>query len=310
MNIAHETNGRIFGAQVSLTPFIPLNVYLVRGDRYSVWIDSGIASMFPLLVETMAQAGISDPELRFVLHTHSHHDHIGCNGQLVDRTGCLVAAHRHYAAWHADFERHYQEFARPFPALIPDTPALRDEVLAILDRPHALDLYIDEGVQFNLGGGVALRAYLLPGHMLAEFGWFETSTQTLILGDAVTGLDWPLFHSHLTVAGYRSTLDRIAQLIADLEVQRVLFAHFPPMTPAAVYPLLDQARTYIDEIEATLLGVLAEGPADLERLWRECCGRMGRQTEFRALNMVYAHMEDLIERKIVQMAGGDDYCLV
>ncbi len=50
-------------------------------------------------------------------------------------------------------------------------------------------LFIDEGVQFNLGGDVSLRAYQLPGHMMAELGWRESSTRTLILGDAITGLD-------------------------------------------------------------------------------------------------------------------------
>jgi hypothetical protein len=75
------------------------------------------------------------------------------------------------------------------------------EVLGILDAPCTLDVLTGEGVQFNLGGDVSLHAFSLPGHMLAELGWFESSTRTLILGDAITGLDWPLFHSHLTVQG-------------------------------------------------------------------------------------------------------------
>ncbi len=176
--------GPIFQAKTMLSDVIPLHVYLVRGANYAVWIDSGVKAMFPQLVEVMGRAGVANADLRFVLHTHSHHDHIGCNAQLHARTGCLVAAPANYAAWHADFEQHYQEFARPFPHLIPDTPDLRDEVLSILDAPHPLDLIIDEGVRFNLGGGVTLTAHSLPGHMLAEFGWFEESTRTLILGDA------------------------------------------------------------------------------------------------------------------------------
>ncbi len=310
MNIAQETDGRIYGAYTQLTPAISLNVYLVRGDHYAVWIDSGVSKMFPQLLQTMTQAHVAAEDLRFVLHTHSHHDHMGCDGQLAAQTGCLIGAHPHYAAWHADFEQHYQEFARPFPHLIADTPELRAEVLGILDRPHPLDVFLEDRVQFNLGGGVSLRAYWLPGHMLAEFGWFEASTQTLILGDAVTGLDWPIFHSHLTVPGYRNTLDRIAQLIMDLDVQRVLFAHFPPMTSAGVYPLLDQARSYIDDIESTIRGILGEGPADLARLWHETCWRMERDPDFRALNMVNAHMQDLVERKIVQVLGDESYRLV
>jgi glyoxylase-like metal-dependent hydrolase (beta-lactamase superfamily II) len=302
--------GPIYQAKVMLNEQIPLHVYMVKGAEYAVWIDSGIKSMFGQLVETMQEAGVQDRDLHFILHTHSHHDHIGCNAQLKDRTGCLIAAPAYYAAWHADFERHYQEFARPFPDLIPDTPALRDEVLSILDEPRPLDLFTVEGVTFNLGGGVSLTGYSFPGHMMAELGWFEASTHTLILGDAITGLDWSLFHSHLTVQGYRDTLVKIGRLVDDLQVEQVLFAHFPPMTPDEVAKLLVYAASYINEIESTLIRILASQPTvTLEKLWSDLCARMERLQEFRALNMVFAHMIDLQVRGLVREEESGVYSL-
>ncbi len=295
-----EFEGPIFRATTHLSETIPLHVHLVKGTHYAVWIDSGVKAMLPELMATMDRAGVGPGDLRFILHTHSHHDHIGCNAQLQDRTGCLIAAPGHYAAWHADFERHYQEFARPFPRLVPDTPELRAEVLDPLDAPRPLDLAIDEGAQFNLGGGVNLRAYSLPGHMLAELGWFEESTRTLILGDAVTGLDWPIFHSHLSVAGYRDSLARIRRLVRELGVTRVLFAHFPPMAPDEVDGLLARAAAYIDEVESTLIRLIAGAPqVTLEDLWTGLCARLERQREFRALNMVAAHVQDLLARGVI-----------
>lgn len=310
MDVTQATGGRIYSAQIQLAPAIILNVYLVKGENYAVWIDSGTAQMFPLLMETMQAAGVANRDLRFILHTHSHHDHIDSNGQLADATGCLVAAHRQYAAWHADFELQYQELARAFPDLMPDTPELREEVLGILDHPHPIDLYIDEDIEFNLGESTSLRPYFLPGHMLAEFGWFETGSKTLILGDAITGLEWPIFHSHLTVAGYRNTLDRIEALIRELDVQLILFAHFPPMRPNEITPLLSQARGYINEIESTILAILDEGSATLEELWRGTCTRLDRGVEFRSLNMVKAHMDDLIERNLARAIQEGQYELV
>ncbi len=305
-----DFNGPIYCTQTHLTDVIPLNVYLVKGANYAVWIDSGVKAMFPQFEETMKRAGVKDRDLRFILHTHSHHDHIGCNFQIKAKTGCLIAAHPYYAAWHEDFERHYQEFARPFPHLMPDTPALREEVLSILDSPCSLDLFIDEGNQFNLGGGVALRAFSFPGHMMAELGWFEASTKTLILGDAITGLEWPIFHSHLTVQGYRDSLAKIRRLVPELGVERVLFAHFPPMRPAEVNQLIDKANQYIDDIEATMIRILASGEAcTLEELWTGTCERMSRNREFRSLNMVDAHIKDLIARGLVREVGKETYTL-
>lgn len=303
-------HGPIYQTQIDLQENIPLHVYLVKGADYAVWIDSGITTMFPQLIETMERAGVSDRDLRFILHTHSHHDHIGCNAQLKDRTGCLIAAPAHYAAWHADFETHYQEFARPFPHLVPDTPDLREEVLGVLDEPRSLDLVVDEGIRFNLGGGVALEAFSLPGHMLAELGWLEESSRTLILGDAVTGLDWPLFHSHLSVQGYRATLKKIKQVVVERKIEQILFAHFPPKTPDELDGLLAHAEAYIDAVETTIIRVIASQPAvTLEDLWTETCARMERIREFRALNMVFAHVQDLVERGFLREVDKETYRL-
>jgi glyoxylase-like metal-dependent hydrolase (beta-lactamase superfamily II) len=300
----------IFQVSIALTDTIPLNVYLVKGSDYAVWIDSGIKSMFPQLQATMQRAGVAANDLRFILHTHSHHDHIGSNAQLKMLTGCLIAAHPHYARWHSDFEFHYQDFARAFPHLMPDTPALRAEVLDILDEPRPLDIMLQEDNEFHLGGGVSLRAVSLPGHMLAEFGWFEASTRTLILGDAVTGLEWGLFHSHLTVQGYRSSLDKIRWLISEWGIQEVLFAHFMPMQPAEALLLLDKAHAYIDSIEANLIRMLAEKEqVTLQELWSGLCSRMNRLQEFRSLNMVYAHIKDLLEREFIREVGTETYQL-
>lgn len=305
-----DFDGPIYRASIDLSDKIPLHVHLVKGSNYAVWIDSGVKAMFPLLVDTMTRAGVRERDLRFILHTHSHHDHIGSNAQLKHKTGCLIAAHPYYAAWHADFERHYQEFARPFPHLVPDTPELREEVLSILDEPSPLDLFVDEGVQFNLGGGVSLQAITFPGHLLAELGWYERSTATLILGDAITGLEWPLFHSHLSVSAYRATLAKIRVVVADRAVKLVLFAHFPPMTPTEVEDLVAKAATYIDEVEATMIRLLAsQDRVTLESLWADTCRRMERLQEFRALNMVFAHVQDLLARNLIREVDTETYQL-
>jgi glyoxylase-like metal-dependent hydrolase (beta-lactamase superfamily II) len=303
-------DGPIYQANIALSDVIPLNVYLVKGSNHAVWIDSGVKSMFPVLEETMAHAGVSNSDLRFILHTHSHHDHMGCNAQLKKKTGCLIAAHPHYAAWHENFEQHYQAFARSFPHLIADTPELREEVLSILDEPCPLDLYLEEGVEFHLGGGVSLKAISFPGHLLAEFGWFEGSSKTLILGDAITGLDWPLFHSHLSVKEYRRTLQKLRNVIPELNVEHILFAHFPPMNPQETMELILEAETYIDDIETTMLRILAgQDNVSLEELWAQTCSRMKRLQDFRALNTVYAHVQDLLERDIIREILEEVYAL-
>ncbi|MEQ8674883.1 MAG: MBL fold metallo-hydrolase [Aggregatilineales bacterium] len=306
-----EIKAPFYQAKIMLTEEIPLHVFLVKGADYAVWIDSGIKSMFDDLVQTMHAAGVADSDLKFILNTHSHHDHIGCNASMKNKTGCLIAAPAHYARWHSSFEAHYQEFARPFPEIFPDTPELRAEVLDPLDAEHKIDFYIDEGAKFDLGGGVTLTAYSFPGHMLAELGWFEESTRTLIVSDAITGLDWALIHGHLSVAAYRHTIEKIDSLLGELNVQQVLMAHFPAMTPDSMRNLTRKARAYLDGIERTLIKIVALNESTtLEDLWREFLNRYEKLTEFRSLSTVAAHVDDLVERRIFKRVDTSKIALI
>lgn len=300
----------IFGTQVMLTEEVPLYVYAVKGARGSALIDSGVRSMFPSIVQSLADARITPADLKWILHTHSHHDHIGCNRQLKDWADCLIAAHARYEAWHRDFQVHYREFALAFPDIIPDSAQLQAEVFDPLDGEVPLDLTIDEGTQVCLGGDTVLEAVSFPGHMKAELAFFERGTRTLIVGDAVTGLDWSFFHSHLDVNGYRSSMRKFRSFVDQRDVRLVLFSHFGPKTPDEAVRLTYQAEKYIDAVETHVLRVFAEGgQVHLREVWLTVCDRMGRKPEFRALNMMHAHVEDLMERGLLVRVKPNTYAL-
>ena len=299
--LSSETiNDNIVQTSLQLTEQIPLHVYLVKGADYAVFIDSGVKPMFPKLLNTVRESGLGAGDIKYILHTHSHHDHIGSNAQLKAATGCQVAAHRLYAHWHSDFERHYQEFARPFPELVEDTPALRNEVLGVLDLPHTVEVMVDEGTSFDLGGGVELEAYRFAGHMQAELGWYEKSTKTLILGDVITLMNAPFIHGHLIVAGYRESLRKIHLLVDRLGVKLILMAHFPPHSPREIKLLINQAYEYLDQIDHVVIQCLkVNGSADLKTLWKSVCDTLEKVQEFRSLSTVNAHVEDLKQKNVI-----------
>jgi glyoxylase-like metal-dependent hydrolase (beta-lactamase superfamily II) len=293
-------NEYIWEASVDLKPEIPLNVYLVRGERFAVWVDSGTKKMFPQLQATMEEAEVSPSYLRFVLHTHPHAHHIGCDGQMARYTGCLIAAQSRYAHWHTDFERHYQEYARAFPDLIPDTEALREKVLAALDEEHPVDLHINETVQFDLGR-VFLSGYRFSGHMQSELAWFERHTRTFIFGDVLTMGHAPIIHGHVDVGGYRRTLERIDELLDELDVERVIFSHFKPKTPAETRELLEENAAFLDRLDTIVLNLIkGHGEIDLATLWEKVTDILGRRRDFRSLNAVDAHVRQYIEEGLVR----------
>jgi glyoxylase-like metal-dependent hydrolase (beta-lactamase superfamily II) len=298
-----KINEYISGVTYHLTDTIPLNVYLVKGELGAVMIDSGINKMHESLIEMASRSGYP---LMAVLNTHSHHDHIGGNAFLKEKTGCEIVAPKTYAHWHHDWEAHYQEFARPFPSIFPDSQALQDEVLEILDAPHRVDRFCKEGDLWSLGGGIELECWMFSGHMLEEAGWLEKKTRTLILGDVITLLDAPFIHGHLTVSGYRSSLKKLKKMAEEDRFETVLMAHFPPMDKTAFYQLIERAMEYINLLDNTILELLQSGASSLEKIWISCIERLGKQEEFRSLSTVFAHLKDFEERGMVlKLSNGE-----
>jgi uncharacterized protein YceH (UPF0502 family) len=82
------------------------------------------------------------------------------------------------------------------------------------------------------------------------------------------------------------------------------------MIPGEVNDLLERAAVYIDAVESTLIQILASQPSvTLAQLWTELCARMERLQEFRSLNMVHAHIQDLLARGFIRQVGPETYSI-
>jgi glyoxylase-like metal-dependent hydrolase (beta-lactamase superfamily II) len=295
----------IWQVEQALTPAIPLHVHLVRGDT-AVLIDTGLASTYPYIGPLLDTARVLPREVRLILNTHAHHDHIGSNRRVKADTQALIAAPAGAVPWIEDHQRHLREFAFAYPEILSGTS---EDLASTLDGEAHVDLVVPEGFVLRLGRGVELQAVSLPGHMPSELAYYERSSRTLILGDAVTGIDWPFIHGHLDPAAYRRSLGRLRGLIASLPVETALLAHYPVLDAPAFDALLQRAMAYLDRLEATILGQIqrAPGPVDLETVWRGTCAALHKQLEFRGLATVDAHLHDLLARGLVARAGPDRY---
>ncbi len=287
----------ITGTTTWLTDTIPLNVYFVQGSQSGILVDSGINAMHDDLLAMVKQSGVP---LKAILHTHSHHDHIGGSARLKQSTGCTIVAPKTYSHWHHDWEAHYAEFARPFPSIFHDTPELREEVFGILDDPHQVDSYCQEGDCWDLGGGIRLQCFRFAGHMLEEVGWLEEQSKTLILGDVITLLEAPFIHGHLTVAGYWQSLEKLRQLVDEQSIKQVLMAHFPPMGTSAFLDLIHQAEIYLRLLEDIIISKVRSGAADLKTVWLQTIAHLDKQQEFRSLSTVDAHLQDLAQEGLIK----------
>jgi len=289
---------------------VPLYLHLVLGPEGAALVDGGLPFSLPAVERLMAAASVPDRDLRFLLNTHGHHDHIGTFAALRSRTGARVVADPAAVRWIEDPVTNLREFALHRTDIIADSADLRAELAPTFGEPCPVDIVMTDGGAVRLGGDRVLAAIQLPGHVVGELGWLERASRTLLLGDVVTGTSWTFFHGHLLPKPFRKSLHRLRTVTLDEDVQLVCLAHHPRCSPAEFLDLLARVEQYLDEVTGTIEGALDEIPRSLTELWHHTCAEMGRVQEFRGLAMVEAHLREAVVAGRARCVGPDLYVAV
>ncbi|WP_104180199.1 MBL fold metallo-hydrolase [Arthrobacter sp. B0490] len=100
------------------------NVYLVEDDDAVLLVDTGLPRSTALLLEALARIGRSVQDIRAVVLTHGHFDHVGTAEHLRSRYGIPVYCHpddAFIAAHPYSYERERSPFLYPlrYPRAIP-----------------------------------------------------------------------------------------------------------------------------------------------------------------------------------------------
>jgi len=277
-------------------PDVPLNIYALRGSEYSILIDTGIKSMRDQILSLCAETG----DIRNVLITHAHADHIGCNAAVKEKTNAQFFA-AGAIPWIENMETHYLEFCIPSEYL-PDSPEQREEILGLMDGPINIDAVINEGTTFRPGNGIELETIALPGHKLEEVGFLNHSTGDFFTGDILLALAAPFFHGFQTARGFRNSLDKIKELITKDKVKRILAAHHHPLDKEKAFDAIKTTELFLDDIKQAVIQE-AKG-IHYPILWKRICERMNKQLEFRGYAMLEVQVNELIEDGILHNDNG------
>ncbi|MCY0878873.1 MAG: MBL fold metallo-hydrolase [Firmicutes bacterium] len=281
-----------------------LRVHVIYGDRYALMVDTAMRGYEALVQEALELVKKLDVPLAFIVNTHAHHDHIGLNRWVQQRTGARLAAHEAGCRWIEDADVNYREFVLGFPQLVSDSPALRREVRETLGEPGKVDLGLSGGERFHLGG-VDVETVDVSGHMFGELALLVQQERTLVLGDALIGLDMPMFHGYVSARRYRKTLNTLRDLVMTGRVTRVVSAHLPPLEgEAAILAAIEARAAHVDRIEAFLLDVTAFAPRTLKDIWTMLSEAMGKEPEFRGLTMIANHLHELCDQGRMKLHQG------
>lgn len=136
-----------------------LSALLVKTDAGAVLIDGGLPQAAPLLLASLRALGVEPGEVKLILHSHAHVDHVGPLAALRRATGARLVSNAESAALLArggTDDLHYGDDL-PYPPVQADRLVMDGEVVEL--------------------GSLRLRAHFTPAHTPGSMSWSWTDTR-------------------------------------------------------------------------------------------------------------------------------------
>jgi glyoxylase-like metal-dependent hydrolase (beta-lactamase superfamily II) len=164
-------------------------VYLLEGER-PVLIDTGtISTPKTYLVPALDTAGYRLSDIRMILNTHGHYDHVSGNQAVVDASGAKVWLPDADADIAQNFEIQFERYFSHRDVLA-DRPDRYAEAFKEIKQHTALtpiDEYLRDGQQIDLGRGIQLDVVAAPGHSPGSVVFYWERAGIVFTGDSVVG---------------------------------------------------------------------------------------------------------------------------
>jgi glyoxylase-like metal-dependent hydrolase (beta-lactamase superfamily II) len=260
------------------------NAWAVESDGGIVMFDTGMGGKGRLrqLDLALAQAGFGVEDVRLVVCTHSHTDHYGLAGAIIERAGCELWMHPRWehvrlladdpkAALEARIEVARQSGVPP-KALERYREAREEDEESGIDVLKEPDRDLVPGVEVETDLGT-WQVHETPGHAPSHVVLHQPERRLLISGDHLLGrvvLFFDYGHSPDPVGEFLRGLEEVEGLDVDLVLPGHGRTFRDPEVKIAesrrrVDALLGKARTALEDGEKTAFEIVAEliGPENV-----------------------------------------------
>jgi len=214
-----------------------VNFYLVEGDDGVTIVDSGLPAMWTMMAKSLVSLGYGRADVKAVVLTHAHFDHLGLAARAQRELHVPVWAHSGdaYIAAHPYRYKHEKSrllFALTHPAGLPALLSMAGAGALWVRGIRHLD-HFGEGEVLDVPGRPEI--VFCPGHTQGHCALFLRDRNVLFSGDALvtldpyTGREGPHIVAGAATADSPQALASLTRLAAT-EAGLVLPGHGEPWT--------------------------------------------------------------------------------
>ena len=148
-----------------------VNVFILIG-KHIILIDTGVAGSDEKIFDYIRSIGRKPEEIKYVLLTHTHPDHVGALSNIKAATGCKIAVHTSEKEWLENNELQFAE--RPVPGFH-----------FLVGESCKADILLNDGDILEYDKELHLKVYHCPGHSTGSVAFLLHQDNALITGDAI-----------------------------------------------------------------------------------------------------------------------------
>ena len=199
------------------------NAFLIDGDDGFTLVDVGWAGAPASLLSAVADLGRKPADIRRIVLTHAHPDHVQGAAELRRRTGAQILIHQADQAWLEAGRVPAEGRSGAVGRLIDRLPKLHWD-------PVTADATVVDGDLIE--GSNGLRVIHTPGHTPGHIVLLHEPSRTVLMGDAAFNRGKLALGPAALAADPELRADSLSRLPDDLRT--VAFAHGAPLSASGV----------------------------------------------------------------------------
>lgn len=242
-----------FSVQITPDKSLPrfVNSLIIFGDSITI-VDSGVKDSYKLIYDYIEKNNRKPDEIKTLILSHSHPDHIGSAHRIKTDTGCKVVGHILEKEWIENID--LQAKQRPVPGFY-----------SLVNESVELDELLSGGENLEIDSGINISVINTPGHSKGSYCLLFREDSILFTADCL-----PLADDIPTYDNFKD-LNNSISLIKSVSNFKILLSSWtsPLSNKSDIMRLILDGENYLNRLDKAVKEYYTQN--ELTPL--ECCSK-------------------------------------